>query len=107
MQEASHILEVAFEASIFIVGTVCLSGWMAGRKVTNRKALFVFAFGFVWLLLVNVFAVPAYVLLIVCWIPSLVKLVRRRFSLNSKQLPSQIDASEKTPLLPPSRNSAS
>jgi chromate transport protein ChrA len=107
MQDATHILEKAFEASILVVGFVYLSIWMAGRKVTNRKALSVFAIGFVSFLLLNFFTVPVYVLLIACWTPSLVKLVRRRFSLNSKQLPGQIDGSEKTPVLPPSRNSAS
>ena len=84
MQNGSHILEVAFEGAFLMTGLLYLAYWMYGRKLTNGQFHFLFAIGFAVTLLLNLFTVPTYVFLILCWTPSLLSRLlgplRRRHS---------------------------
>ena len=98
MQDVPHILEAAFEAAIVIGGLVYLFSWMGGRRLTNGKALLIFAIGFGGALLLNLLRpVPIYLLLVGLLGPSCLRLLRR---LGSKPLSSQINAGPKNPALP-------
>jgi hypothetical protein len=81
MQNAVHIIQMAFEGSLVITGLLYLACWTGGRKFTNRQVLSFFAFGFALFLLLNLLnsIVPIYVLLLLCLTPSLVSAVKRVF----------------------------
>ena len=100
MQDVPHILEAAFETAILIGGLLYLSAWMGGHRLTNHKALLLFAFGFVAALLLNLLSpVPIYLLLVNLLGPSVLRLIRRIGSLGPKPLSNQINAGPKDPVL--------
>ncbi len=109
MQEATHILEMAFETSILVGGLFYLSTWIGGRKLTNGQTLLVFAFSLGVFFLLNFFSsaslnlfssASVYVVFTALALPAFVRRLWRTRSLNSKPLSTQINAGSKDPMLP-------
>lgn len=81
MQDAVHIIQMAFEGSLLVTGLLYLACWDGGRKLTNRQALSIFAFCFALFPLINLLSSigPIYVLVLLSLTPSLVSAVKRLF----------------------------
>lgn len=78
MQNATHNIEVVFEAALLFAGLLYLACWMGGRKLTNRQLLFLFVIGFAGFLLLDLLSlvIPTYVLIIGCLTPWLLRPLR-------------------------------
>ena len=78
MQNATHLIEVAFEGAIIIAGFFYLVYWMGGRKLTNGQILYLFALAFGICLVGDILSsiVPTYVVIIGCLTPSLLRPLR-------------------------------
>lgn len=82
MENATHIIQVAFEGALFLTGIFYVLFWMGGHKLKNRQALGLFAIGFAVLLVLDLVRsfLPSYILLIVCSTPLLVRPLRALLS---------------------------